>query len=129
MLVCLMSSQRFLQLFSISYCLSFCCSDWVTPIHLQITFVSHSLLLIPSSVFFILVTVFFSSDWFFFIFSSSLLKFCVHLAFCLFSGTLEAYGNSQARGPIGAIATSLRHSHGSAGSQDPSHICDLHHSS
>ena len=35
-----------------------------------------------------------------------------------FSGAApEAYGGSQARGPIGAIATSLHHSHSNAGSE------------
>ena len=38
-----------------------------------------------------------------------------------------AYGGSQARGPIGAVATSLCQSHSNAG--DPSRICDPHHSS
>ena len=37
-----------------------------------------------------------------------------------------AYGGSQARGPIGAVATGLRQSHSN---QDPSHVCNLHHSS
>ena len=41
-------------------------------------------------------------------------------------GTPVAYGGSQARGPIGAIAASLHHSHSNAGS-DP--VCDLRHSS
>ena len=37
-----------------------------------------------------------------------------------------AYGGSQARGRIRATAASLRHSHSK---KDPSHVCDLHHSS
>ena len=37
-----------------------------------------------------------------------------------------AYGGSQARGPIRAVATGLRQSHSSV---DPSCVCDLHHSS
>ena len=37
-----------------------------------------------------------------------------------------AYGGSQARGLIGAVAAGLHHSHSSAGSE---HVFDLHHSS
>ena len=37
-----------------------------------------------------------------------------------------AYGASQARGGIGTAAAGLHHSHSKA---NPSHICDLHHSS
>ena len=42
------------------------------------------------------------------------------LFFCLFAiswATPAAYGGSQARGPIGAVATSLRQSHSNAGSE------------
>ena len=46
-------------------------------------------------------TVFF--DFFFFVF--------------LFRALPVAYGGSQARGPIGAVAISLRHSHSNAGSE------------
>ena len=37
-----------------------------------------------------------------------------------------AYGGSQGRGLIGAIAAGLRQSHSN---MDLSHVCDLHHSS
>ena len=37
--------------------------------------------------------------------------------FCLFSATSAAYGGSQGRGLIGAVATGLRHSHSNG---DPS---------
>ena len=53
------------------------------------------------------------------------------LFFGLFSiswATPGAYGGSQARGRIRAVATSLCQSHSNAG-WDLSHICDLHHSS
>ena len=43
--------------------------------------------------------------------------FFIFLSFCLFKTTPMAYGISQARGPIRAVATSLRHSHNSAGSE------------
>ena len=43
--------------------------------------------------------------------------------FWLFRATPGAYESSQGRGPIGAAAASLQHS------QDPSCICNLHHSS
>ena len=46
----------------------------------------------------------------------------IFFVFCLFWATPAAYGGSQARGPIGTIATSLP-------TADPSRICDLHHSS
>ena len=38
-----------------------------------------------------------------------------------------AYGDSQARGPIGAAAARLCHSH--TATQDPSRVCKVHHSS
>ena len=47
---------------------------------------------------------------------------------CLFAiswGTPVAYGGSQARGLIGAVATGLRQSHTMP---DLSHVCDLYHS-
>ena len=37
--------------------------------------------------------------------------------FCLFRDTPTAYGGSQARGPIGAVAAGLHHSHSKAGSE------------
>ena len=49
--------------------------------------------------------------------------FYPHLYFCLFATSWAApaaYGDSQARGLIGAIATATR---------DPSRVCNLHHSS
>ena len=50
--------------------------------------------------------------------------FC--FVFCLFRVVPGAYGDSQARGPIGATAASPQHSHNNV---DPSCVCDLHHSS
>ena len=56
--------------------------------------------------------------------------FClfVFLFVCLllFRDALEAYGGSQVRGPIGATAASLRHSHSNTESKL---VCGLHHSS
>ena len=50
---------------------------------------------------------------------------CIYLF--AFSGVApEAYGGSQVRGLIGAVATSLHHSQSNSGS---SHVCNLHHSS
>ena len=49
--------------------------------------------------------------------------------FCLFAFSRAApmaQGGSQARGPIGAIATGLHHSHSN---RDPTRICNLYHSS
>ena len=37
-----------------------------------------------------------------------------------------AYGGSQARGLVGAVAAGLRQSHSNT---DPSRVCDLHHGS
>ena len=48
------------------------------------------------------------------------------LSFCLFRATPVAYGGSQARGPIGAVAAGLHHC---KAMPDPSLVCDLHHSS
>ena len=55
---------------------------------------------------------------------------------CLFRAALEAYGGSQGRGLIGAVAASLRlsicQSHSNTrvtATPDPSGICKLHHSS
>ena len=49
--------------------------------------------------------------------------FCV----CVFLGPPAAYGDSQARGLIGAIAASQSQSHSNAGSKLL--VCDLHHGS
>ena len=49
-------------------------------------------------------------------FSTSLLT-CVIFIFLLFRAELMAYGDSQARGRIGATAASLHHSHRNVGSQ------------
>ena len=46
------------------------------------------------------------------------------LSFCLFRAEPTAYGGSQARGPIGAVATGLHQSYSNSGSQP-----QLHHSS
>ena len=50
-----------------------------------------------------------------------LIKTVAEYIFCLFvllfSDALAAYGDSQARGPIRAIATSLHQSHSNAGSE------------
>ena len=57
--------------------------------------------------------------------------FCLFVfVFCLFAfsrATPEAYGGSQARRLIGAVATGLHQSHSNA--KSTSHVCDLHHSS
>ena len=37
--------------------------------------------------------------------------------FCLFRAALKAYRGSQARGPVGAVAAGLCHSHSNTGSQ------------
>ena len=47
----------------------------------------------------------------------------VLFCFCLFRAAPMAYGSSQARGRIGAVAARLRHSHNNTGS---SCVCDLH---
>ena len=47
--------------------------------------------------------------------------------FLLFRATHAAYRGSQARGPIGAVAARLHHR--ATAMQDPSHVCDQHHSS
>ena len=41
----------------------------------------------------------------------------IFLSFCLFRATPTAYGDSQARGPIGAVAAGLCHSHRNAESE------------
>ena len=41
--------------------------------------------------------------------------FCLFFSFSLFRATPTAYGGSQARGPIGATAAGLFHSHSKAG--------------
>ena len=43
--------------------------------------------------------------------------FFLFLFFLLFRAAPTAHGSSQARGPIGAVATSLRHSHSNMGSE------------
>ena len=42
---------------------------------------------------------------------------CMYLFILLFRATPEAFGGTQARGPIGGTAASLRHSHNNAGSK------------
>ena len=42
---------------------------------------------------------------------------CLFLVICLFRAVPKAYGSSQARGPIGAEATSLHHNHSNARSK------------
>ena len=48
--------------------------------------------------------------------------FCFFV-FCLFRATPTAHGGSQARGQVGVVAASLRHSHSNA---DPRCVCNLH---
>ena len=52
---------------------------------------------------------------FFFVFC--LLSFVVDVVVAISWAAPAAYGGSQARGPIGAIATGLRQSHSNAGSE------------
>ena len=56
------------------------------------------------------------------------LKYFIYLFiyFCLFRAEPTAYGGSQARGPIGAVASGLHQGHSN---KDPSHVCNLHRSS
>ena len=42
---------------------------------------------------------------------------CVCVCVCLFRAALMAYGGSQARGQIGAVAAGLHHRHSNAGSE------------
>ena len=49
--------------------------------------------------------------------------FFLFVCFLLFRATPTEYGNSQARAQIGAVATSLCHSHSNARSR---HVCHLH---
>ena len=62
------------------------------------------------------------SSWFFSLFQNiynvGFFLFCfVLFCFCLFRAAPVAYGSSQARGQIGAIAASLHHSHSNARSK------------
>ena len=67
-----------------------------------------------------------SLDFFFFkIHEQGLKGFCL-LFTPLFRAKSAAYGGSQAKGKIGAVAAGLHHSRSKVGS---SHIWDLHHSS
>ena len=52
--------------------------------------------------------------------------FLIFLVFCLLRAAPAAYGGSQARGLIRAVATGLTRA---TATSDPSCICDLHHSS
>ena len=45
------------------------------------------------------------------------LNVCLFVCFLLLRTTLSAYGGFQARGPIGAVASGLHHSHSNAGSK------------
>ena len=46
-----------------------------------------------------------------------LFYFILFWSYCLFRATSAAYGGSQARGPIGAVAAELHHSHSNVGSK------------
>ena len=46
-----------------------------------------------------------------------LVFFFFFFVLCLFRAALVAYGGSQARGQIGAVADGLRHSHSNMGSE------------
>ena len=54
---------------------------------------------------------------FLYIFYFFYLFFYLYFYFCLFRAILTAYGGSQARDWIGAVATALRHSHSNVGSE------------
>ena len=57
------------------------------------------------------------------------LSFFFVFFFWHFRAAPVAYGGSQARGPVGPRAAGLHHSHSHIRPSDPSHICDIHHSS
>ena len=69
-----------------------------------------------------------SLGFFFFNILFYFILFYFILFYCLFRAATMAYGGSQARGLIRAIAASLRHSHSHARSE-PSRVCNLHHRS
>ena len=48
---------------------------------------------------------------------SFILFYVLFIYFLLFRAAPVAYGGSQARGPIGAVATGLHHSHSNVGSE------------
>ena len=50
-------------------------------------------------------------------FESLLFIYFLFFNFCLFRATPKAYEGSQARGPVGAVATGLHHSHSNEGSK------------
>ena len=55
---------------------------------------------------------------------------CVLISSCfLFRASPAPYGGSQARGPTGAAAAGLHHSHSNGPQLDQSCVCHLHHSS
>ena len=58
--------------------------------------------------------------------STGFTSFIFFLSFCIFRAAHMAYGGSQARGLIGAVAAGLHHSHSGS---DSSRVCNLHHSS
>ena len=49
--------------------------------------------------------------------SKSNFNFCVCVSFCIFRAAPAAYGGSQAKGQIGAVAAGLRQSDSNAGSE------------
>ena len=57
---------------------------------------------------------------------------CLFIYFAFSRATPMAYGGSQTRGLIGAVAAGLCHSYSNSGSEllqaAPSHVCNLHHS-
>ena len=63
-----------------------------------------------------IISKFVSIDCFFLTIDHIFLPF-LFFFFCLFSATPAACGSSQARGPVGATAASLHHSHSNTGSE------------
>ena len=59
--------------------------------------------------------------------SADCIRWVYFFSFLLFRATWASYGHSQARGQIVATAAGLHHT--ATATQDPSHICDLPHSS
>ena len=57
---------------------------------------------------------------------TSLMSWVLFFIYLFFRAAPVAYGGSQARGPIGAIAASLSTARAT---QDLSHICNLYHNS
>ena len=103
------------------YVLNFSYIIFLMPTKCYICFTKREIEGIHSRLWDLELTMYKWQDW------NSFLFFPFFFFFFFFRAAPSAYGGSQARGRIGAVAAGLCHT--ATATPDLSHICDLHHSS